>query len=125
MLKCRRPRAGFSLLELVITISVLAVGLTVVLQAMSYSARVTRFSNELIQAVLLGQDIIQELEFKETKGLLKKDVWEGRGEKGFLQWSYGVSPYLDFDSLQLLDLRLTWKSFTREQELDIKTMLRP
>jgi prepilin-type N-terminal cleavage/methylation domain-containing protein len=122
MLKFKPRDSGFSLLELVITISVLSIGLTVVLQALSASSKATRFSNELVAAVLLGTDLIQELEFKEESHTLTQSDLNVVGEKGSIFWSVQSSQLPDSDSLFLLDIGLKWKSFLKERNFSFKTL---
>ena len=52
---------AFSLLELIVAVAILSVGITVVLQAISSSAAATGLSNDIINAVFLAKDKIQEL----------------------------------------------------------------
>ena len=61
---------AFSLIELFVAVAILAVGITTILQAMGHSARVTGLSGDIVSALLLAEDKIQELEFKEKNKLL-------------------------------------------------------
>ena len=122
MLKSRPRDRGFSLVELVITISILSVGLLVIFQALSASTKVTRFSNDLTRAVFLGQDLLGELEFRQEQHLLRTSDFSDSGEKDIFSWSLQGAPVPDLDSLLSIDLKIVWKTLSKDRELELKTL---
>lgn len=122
-LNCRPRVRAFSLLELIIAIVILSSGITVVLQAISFSSRITGLSCEMIKAVLLAEDKMQELDFKEKQGWLNQEPQKLEGKNGKFVWEYTL--ILDEDlNLYKLDFGLSWKRQRREEGLNLKTYLR-
>jgi prepilin-type N-terminal cleavage/methylation domain-containing protein len=122
-LNCCVKNKGFSLLELIISVAVLAIGITAVLQAFSFSAMVSGLSGDFINAAFLAQDKIQELEFKEKQNLLNKEpaeIKEGAGK-------FAVAYALDLDAdlkLYTFTLDITWLRAKKERMLHLRTFLR-
>lgn len=114
---------AFSLLELIITIAILSIGIIVVLQALSTCARAVGFSCDIIDAVFLAEDKIQELEFKEKQNLISKEPKEIREKKEKFAWGYSLSLEPDFN-LYRLKFDITWQRLNREEKLELETYLR-
>jgi len=123
MLFAIKKNKAVSLLELLITIAILAIGITVILQAISFSARVTGLANDMQRAVYLATDKLQELEFKESQGLIIKEPPQVEGVEGKFNWKYGLA--LDTNlNLFKLNLAIDWKRMSRKEEISINTYLR-
>lgn len=119
----RRKVNGFSLLELVIAIAVLSVGIVAVLEAFSFSARVVGLSGDIINASFLAEDKMQELDSKETKGLINKEPTEVKDVTGKFSWGYTLN--LDRDlNLYRADLEINWQRAKRKEKLTLNTYLR-
>lgn len=115
---------AFSLLELVISVGILTTGIIVVMQALSYSAYITGLSADIVKAVQLAQDKLQELEFKEKQNQLKdtpKEDSSGRIEK--FQWKYNLN-FEDNLKLYKLNLDISWNRKNRKEEIRFNTYLR-
>lgn len=123
-LSCNQSRIrAFSLLELLIAVAILSTGIIAVMQAFSYSARITGLSCDIVNAVFLGQDLLQELEFKERKGLLQQGPAEAGGKKEKFEWGYSLN--LDQDlNLYRLDLDIKWRRINRQEEINSVTYLK-
>lgn len=112
---------GFSLLELIIAVGVLAIGITVVLQALSFSSRSTGLSCDYIDAVFLAEDKMQELELKEKQNLIKDESVKDRKDK--FSWGYTLNLEPDL-SLYKLNFQISWQRLNRNETLDVNTYLR-
>ncbi len=117
-----KPTA-FSLVELVISIAILSVGITVVLQALSFSARMSGLSCDIINAVFLAEDKLQELEFKEKQNLIDKQPSEIKDKSSKFDWSYLLTPDPKFNLNKLL-FDISWQAANRKEELVLNTYLR-
>jgi Tfp pilus assembly protein PilV len=111
---------AFSLLEVVIAVGVLSVGIVFILQAESFSARVTGISGDMANAVFLAQDLMQEIEFQEQAG----QIIEGSksGESAKFKWNYSISTEGSL-GLDKLNLVINWERAGRKEELDLATYL--
>ena len=118
---CRNDNKGFSLLELIIATGVLSVGIIAVLQALSFSARSTGLSCDMIKAVFLAQDKLQELELNEKLNLIKEEAKQDEKDNFTLKYTINPQPGLN---LFRLNLNINWQRGRREQELGINTYLK-
>ena len=112
---------AFSLLELIMALAILSIGMVAVLQAFSFSAQVTGLSCDIISAVFLAEDKMQELEFQETQGSLQ-EAFE-RGESGRFIWERSIVQEQDLDMFKA-DLKISWQRQGRQQALEASTYLR-
>jgi prepilin-type N-terminal cleavage/methylation domain-containing protein len=116
-------KKGFSLLELIVSMAILSVGIIMVLQALSFSVRVTGLSGDIIRAVFLAQDKIQELEFKERQGLIKQEPAEAEGKQEKFQWNYQLALNPDLNLYQL-NFLVSWQRANRKEEIAVNTYLK-
>ncbi len=112
---------GFSLLELIMVVAILSIGIIAVLQALSFSARVTGLSCDIIKAVFLTQDKIQELELKEKQNLIKEESIKDTKDKFSLGYTLNLDPDLN---LYKLNFCISWQRANRQESLNINTYLR-
>ncbi len=112
---------GFSLLELIISVAILSIGITVILQALAFSSRMAGLSCDITDVVFLAEDKIQELEFKEKQDLIQEELISDRNGK--FDWEYGINldPALN---LYKLNLKVNWQKLGRKEELNLNTYLR-
>ncbi len=123
MLKFKGSARAFSLLELIITVTVLSAGITVILQAFSFSGRVTGLSNDLVRAVFLAEDKLQELEFKEKQGLINQEPAGKSGAYNKFQWKDTV--VFDNDiTLYRINFTVNWQRANSVEEINLKSFLR-
>ena len=114
---------GFSLIELVISVGILSVGILTVIQALSSAARATGLSCDIIEAVFLAEDQMQQLEFKEKESLLNIEPKETSSSKDKFQWKYDLS--LDPDlKLYKLNLSVSWNRLNRREAVTLITYLK-
>ncbi len=123
MLRYKRKIKAFSLLELIITIAILSAGITVILQAFSFSARVTGLSNDIVKAVFLAEDKLQELDFKEKQGLIRQEPPLNSGVSDKFQWKNELSFDPDLN-LYKLNFTINWQRAKENEEINAKTYLK-
>ncbi len=114
---------AFSLVELVISIAILSVGIMAVLQALSFSARMSGLSCDIINAVFLAEDKLQELEFKEKQNLMDKQPAQVKDKSGKFDWASALTLQPKFN-LYKLQFNVLWQAASRKEELVLNTYLR-
>lgn len=122
-LSCSLKNKAFSLLELIVAIAVLSVGIVVVLQALSHSAQAAGLSCDIINAVFLTQDEMQELEFKEKQNLINREPRQIKEKEGRFEWNYILNPDPGLN-LYRVDFNVTWQRSNRAERLNLNTYLR-
>jgi len=124
--KLKAKNRAFSLLELIIGVGILSVGLVMVLQALSFSARVTGLVCDMTRAVFLTKDLIGELEFEEKQNLIKEKAVKDKKDKFDWEYSIELSPDLTLPDLKIykLDFNITWHRLNREEKIGLNTYLR-
>lgn len=115
--------SAFSLLELIIAIAILSAGIVGVMQAFSYSARVSGLSCDITDANFLAKDIIQELEFKEKLKLINDSIPDISGRVGKFQWQYEFKETSE-PGLYNLRLLISWERLNRKEDLSLRTYLK-
>lgn len=119
--KYKPANKAFTLLEVLVAIAILSIGITAVLKAFSFSARVAGYSADIQDAVFLAKGTLQELEFKEMNGLISLEPTENSGEDGRFQWKYTIETGAN---LYLVKYNITWMRSGREENLAVETYLR-
>ena len=110
---------GISLLELLISITIVAVGLTVILQSLSQGALVTARANSFTEAIFLSQDILQELEYKNDTGTLITPLTEEGTLNNNFRWKYTISDAPEGPSYKQYDYSMSWKQLKRNEEIHV------
>lgn len=113
---------GFSLLEVIIAVGILSAGIVVVLQAFSFSIHITGLSCDIIDAVCLAEDKLQELEFKVERQKIT-DLFKEGTEKNKFTWNWVIEPYPDSNLLNKLNLNIAWHRLKREEGINVNTYL--
>lgn len=121
-LKLRPRNSAFSLLEVIITVVILSVGIMVVLQALSFSTRVTGLACDITKAVFLSEDIIQELEFNEKKGQIEESQKEDTNDK--FTWDYNIIDLKPDLKLYRLDFDIAWQRLNRQEGITLNSYLK-
>lgn len=114
---------AFSLLELVLSIAILSIGITLVMQTFSYSSRMAGLSCDIISAALLAEDKIQELEFKIKQHTVDKEL--NTLKEKIDKFTYGYT--LNSDSklnLYGLSFEVSWQRNGRAEKINLLTLLR-
>jgi len=117
---------GFSLLEVIVALSIMAVGFVTVLQLFSGSIRSVNMSEQYLKATNLAKSKMNLLEinnYKTTK-------FEGTcaGEENY-NWDLEVSPYLTTlnsveNNIQLSEvlLRVLWSDANQHRNIELRTL---
>ena len=114
---------GFSLLELIISIAILSVGIVAVMEAIVFSTGAAGLSCDVVSAVFLAGDKLQELEYKETKSMISNEPEESEGEQGKFSWKRTLN--LDAESgLYALNMELKWRMKSRQEIFNVQSYLR-
>lgn len=116
-------KKAFSLVELLVAIAILSIGIITVLQAFSYSSRGAGLSFDIVNALFLAEDKMQELEFKEKEELLNFASRKVNDKKDKFSWQYSFD--LDTElNLYHLNFNISWERINRQQGFNITTYLR-
>jgi len=115
---------AFSLLEVILAVAILSVGIVSILQAFSFSARVTGLSLDMIRAVFLSEDKLQEIEFKEISGKLDQVPQQFNEDEGRFNIQYSISQLAATTDLYQLDFGINWNRSGRQESITISTLLR-
>ena len=120
---CFPRNRAFSLLELIISVAILSIGIIAILQAFSFSAQVTGLSCDIIKAVFLSEDKIQELELREKQKLITDEEAKDTKEKDKFNWQYAVNLAPELN-LYKLNFEVSWQRRNRQEGFAITTYLR-
>jgi len=119
----RVSNKGFSLLELIIAIAILSAGIVMVMEAIVFSTGAAGLSCDVVSAVFLAEDKLQELDHKEANSVISNEPEESQGSQDKFSWQRTLK--LDAGAgLYALDLELKWKTRSREEGFAIRTYLR-
>jgi hypothetical protein len=122
-LRFLRNKKSLSLFESLLAVAILSITAIASLQAISFSARLSGLSQDLVKAVFISEDKLQELEFKEKMGFLNNEPASFQGKDDKFSWKYN----LNFDQelkLYRLDFSVFWNRLKRQESLDISTYLK-
>jgi hypothetical protein len=100
--------------------AILSTGIVVILQALSFSARVTGLACDVTNAIFLAEDKLQKLELKLEN---VTDVPREGVEKNKFKWSYTLEVVPDENLLNKLDFSITWQRLKSEERIDLTTYL--
>ncbi len=114
---------GFSLLEVIIAVGVLAVAIVIILQSLSYSARIAGLSADFTDAVLLAKDKLQELEFAQERGELTVGGMPS-GTKNKFSWSYNLTEIDQDSKLYKLVFKINWSRMNQGQDIHFSSNLK-
>lgn len=120
---CRSRNKAFSLLEVIVSISILSIGIVSLLQAFSAALRSTGLSSDIINAVFLAEDKLEELEFKEIQKTINQEPDTASANSG----KFTCQTRLDFLSdlnLYVLDMAVKWQRSGKEEKITLNTYLR-
>ena len=84
----QKKRGGFSLLEVMVALSILGIALTVVIQLFSGGLKLARNSRDYTKAVLYAKQVMEEMAMQER---LNEGVEQGDLADGY-RWQVTVSP---------------------------------
>ena len=113
---------GFLLLEVMIAMAILGVAVAVILQSLSYCARITGLTSSMAEAVLLGRDKLQELEFAQANNALIAGTVNTAKEKFFCD--YSLTEIDQAPKFYKLNLEIYWNKRGQRQEIVLNSYLK-
>jgi prepilin-type N-terminal cleavage/methylation domain-containing protein len=128
-LSYRRKNKGFSLLELIISIAILAIGIIAVLETLSFSVRAGSISGDITRAAFIAEDKMQELEFKEKQNIMPTLLDSSAdNQKDKFKWRSALIPeeglVSDKTALYKLNFNIDWGGPGKERTINLNTYLR-
>ena len=117
---------GFSLLEVIVALSIMAVGFVTVLQLFSGSIRSVNMSEQYLKATNLAKSKMNLLEINNYKTTKFEGTFAG--EENY-NWELEVSPYLttlnsEENNIQLSEvlLRVLWSDANQHRNIELRTL---
>ncbi|MCX5687603.1 MAG: prepilin-type N-terminal cleavage/methylation domain-containing protein [Candidatus Omnitrophica bacterium] len=128
---------AFTLVEIMVSISILSLGLVLILQWFAYSLNVLRISQDYLTAALVFEDKMAdaEIKFKEDKDKFKEDsneMFESSGMQFEFNAQLGAVDYrkesdsgeeVEFEDLYNLKTNLSWREGKRKGRIPLDTYL--
>jgi prepilin-type N-terminal cleavage/methylation domain-containing protein len=111
---------GFTFVELMLAVAILSIGIVAVMQAFSFSLKMTGLSADISSAALLAGDITEEARFKVKHNLIALSPATVEGESGKFKWNYIFEPQEE-EKLYLFKLGLSWRSSGQEEAFNLVT----
>ena len=121
----KNKKRGSLLLEAILSIVILSISITVIIQSMTSTLRANMYSSDFTQAILLGENKIVELI---QKGFVESGLREkGEFEDSHLQYKYFLmtdpAQTTGKDKINFVDLDVTWKSGSKVNKIKLETYL--
>ncbi len=124
--KCR----GFTLIEVVVALAILAIGLTIIIELFSGGLRLGRASMEYTKAVNYAR---MKMEESMAKSAIEEGTQEGESDDKTLRWQMGVNKVdllsidksLDYKPpVELFKLKIDvfWKSGAKEKSTSVESL---
>ena len=118
---------GFSLLEVIVALSIMAVGFATIMQLFSGSIKSINLSEEYLKAVALANHKMDQLELNDF--LTKKYSGEFENEPNY-SWTLDLEPYEnevlndEEENIQLakVTLNIQWNSRGKQRNVEIVTL---
>ena len=116
-----RRESGFTLIELMVAMTILGLGLTVVLEVISGGTTLGHKVHRTSEAILLADWKINQVQIE---GFPPIDVREGAFDAPYddYTWVTDVRP-TDDDNLRELHVRVQWREGLLEKDIELSTLL--
>lgn len=123
MLNLKNSNKGIFLLEMIIAIAILSAGIVVVMEAIVFSTRAAGLSCDVVSAVFLAEDKLQELEYKEANSIISNEPEESEGSRDKFSWkrTFKLDPGV---GLYVMDMELKWKTKSWQESFGVQTYFR-
>ncbi|MDD5505344.1 MAG: prepilin-type N-terminal cleavage/methylation domain-containing protein [Candidatus Omnitrophica bacterium] len=112
----KKKSRGFTLIEIMISIAILSLGLIFVLQGLTHCLSILRISQNNLEASLLAEDKMAELEIaiKQEPDKLSKDT-SGESRSGNIEfkWEIRLSPDQEYEELNEVKAAVYWREGRR------------
>ena len=120
----RHRNNGFTLVEVLIAVAILAAGITVVMQSVSFSARTAATAMDTTRAVFLAEDTLQKIAFYEKMRHLSQLPNTFNDKIGKFSFRYTMSPSTALVGVSVLDYSIEWRTKTRLDNFEVLTYLK-
>lgn len=117
----KRDNHGFTLLEVMISIAIIAIAFVVLLGLRNNDISINEYSRNLTMASILAQRKISEIELGGFPDLGETGGDFGQEPPGF-RWTEIVSP-TPFDFAREIRVKVSWKSGGREDDVEFITYM--
>ncbi|HWP48217.1 MAG TPA: prepilin-type N-terminal cleavage/methylation domain-containing protein [Candidatus Limnocylindrales bacterium] len=118
------PEGGFTLLEIIIALTILSIGLISAIEVFSHDLRLVLSSKEYTQALTHAQELIEELDLNP----LTEGTEAGEFSDGY-RWQRTVTPYsLDKEEssspVRMFEVKVTvsWSSGNKTRDVELTTL---
>ncbi len=128
---CRLSSRGFTLIEVLIAISILAIGLVLVVQSMGSTQLALRLSENVIRASYIAEEQMVKMELKVRE--LERLAFGGQSGKvefpgRIMQWESGAEHFDDRSiknnsRVNKLYVKVDWKETLRQETFQIQTLI--
>lgn len=119
--KAGRSRSGFLLFEVMVTITILSLGLVMVLRSFASSLGAARFAQNYTEAILLAEEKLWEWE--KVDAIIPEEPMSGDLPGGF-RWKLEATPLEDASNLNEVKVAVSWKERGRQEEVSLATYLK-
>ncbi len=128
-------KKAFTLIEVMLSVSILSIGLVLILQAFAQSFNIVRISkNNLIATLIIGNKMAEaQIQAKEDWGSFESGIGERFNFEGIkCEWEMDISP-VEWESEEMVDLdevlneikaSLYWKEGKRKGVIFLDTFMR-
>lgn len=119
-----RPARAFTLIEVLAALVIFSVAIAGFIRAMGESARIQGDLQTQQRALMLAQNVMEEMRFS---GEFEEGTKDGvfSGEDAAYRWRSDIEPALDLDGLLDVTVTISWND-GRERDLTLSTqMLKP
>lgn len=121
--KTKAGMRGFTLLEILVALSVMSIAITIVLQLFSANLRTVYRAHTMTAAAIRGEDRMRDIL---SEPVLLEKSWSERGEDGY-RWDISVAEVLkertDNLPVRLMEVVLTirWSEGQKEKSFTLKS----
>jgi type II secretory pathway pseudopilin PulG len=118
--RAQNRKAGFLLLEVLVSITLISVGLVYSIRSLSASSRAIETAAQFLRSVSLLEDKLWDLE---AKGTIKKGTDSGQFARD-QKYSWNVDAEEDKDlPINVVTLKVEWIGESRRQRVSLQTCL--
>jgi general secretion pathway protein I len=122
----RTTEAGFTLLEIIIALTILSIGLVSAIEVFSNNLRLVLFSKDYTQALLHAREQIEEASLSSS---LEEGAETGEFSDGY-KWQRTITPYLldeeeeEPSPAKMFEIRVkvSWSSGNRTRDVELTTL---
>ena len=122
----RRTAAGLTLVELLVTVSLLAAAAVAILPGLAVAARVARVLERRTQAYFYAFNQLSEIDTSIAMGQMPAEEDDGKVDFGAdrIQWRLTAAPAGSDASLRILHLDLSWPRGKGSDTYGLQTVVR-